>query len=141
MVTSLTHEEADQLCKILGITKGDKICSKAEQKKDEPENVKDLKEFSKEFTKAAAEASNVPTDMLPTPDEVKDKREEVMEIIKKYFCTPADPANAKNLPDEFGHAAWVKAKIVIEMLENYDAFSKVMEILWKVFKEYPSLGK
>ena len=111
-------------------------------KEAEPENVKDLKEFSKEFTKAAAEASNVPIGMLPTPDEVKDKREEVMEIIKKYFCTQADPANAKKLSEEeFGHVAWVKAKIMIEMLENYDAFSKVMEILWKVFKEYPNLGK
>lgn len=118
----------------------EKALKEAEQKKDEPENVKDLKEFSKEFAKAAAEASNVPIDMLPI-DEAKDKREEVMEIIKKYFCTPVDPANANKLPEEFGHAAWVKAKIMIEMLENYDAFSKVMEILWKVFKEYPNLGK
>ena len=78
--------------------------------------------------------------MLPAPDEVKDKREEIMEIIKKYLCTPT-PADANKLPDEFGHAAWVKAKIMIEILENWDAFSKVMEILWKVFKEYPNLGK
>lgn len=44
------------------------------------------------------------------------------------------------LPNDF-HVAWVKAKIMAEIIENYDAFSKVMEILWKVFKEYPNLGK
>lgn len=107
---------------------------------DKPADDKFLEDFTKEFAKAAAEASNVPVDMLPVDKKAKDKREETIEIIKKYFCTPVDPADANKLPNDF-HVAWVKAKIMAEIIENYDAFSKVMEILWKVFKEYPNLGK